>query len=154
MAAEESVQRRDLLDLIERCDLVNVTTQECHAVRHSSSKPAIVNVSLGSEMSPSADRVDYRFTMNSEMVTREQETVAELKVVMIARFSISEGAAVGEAVLSAFGNEVATMAVYPYVRQQTQDLAGRIGLPNLTLGLMKRDDGKQVAASLDFLLGT
>ncbi|MYT70023.1 MULTISPECIES: hypothetical protein [unclassified Streptomyces] len=154
MSAEESVQRRDLLDLIERCDLVQVNTQECHAVRHSSSNPVIVNVSLGSEMSPGDDRVDYRFTMTSEMVTGEQETVAELKVVMVARFSISEGAAAGEAVLSAFGNEVATMVVYPYVRQQTQDLAGRIGLPNLTLGLMKRDDGKQVAASLDLLLGT
>ncbi|GHB21517.1 hypothetical protein GCM10010306_012670 [Streptomyces umbrinus] len=152
MAAEESVRRQDLIDLIERCDLVSVLAQECHAVRHSSINPSNVNISLDSEMSPGVGRVDYRFTMKSELLADGGEAVAEIKVAVVARFSISEGEAVGEVVLSAFGNEVATMAVYPYLRQHTYDLAGRIGLPNLTLGLLKRQNGKQVAASLDLLL--
>ncbi|MER6782627.1 hypothetical protein ACFY3Y_39135 [Streptomyces sp. NPDC000656] len=89
------------------------------------------------------------------MKKEEGTPVADVKIAVVARFSIAGNNAPGLDVLSAFGNEVATMAAYPYLRQHTQDLASRIGLPNLTLGLLKRQDGKQVAAaSLDLIVGT
>ncbi|MBT2509673.1 hypothetical protein J7I98_28130 [Streptomyces sp. ISL-98] len=92
--------------------------------------------------------------MKTELQSASRVTVADIKVAVVAHFSISGEGEVGEAVLNALGNEVASMAVYPYLRQHTYDLANRIGLPNFTLGLLKRQGGKQVSASLDLLLST
>ncbi|MGW6411053.1 hypothetical protein ACWF95_28225 [Streptomyces vinaceus] len=106
-------------------------------------------------MSAGVNQVDYRFTVTVSMTSGSGERVADVKVVIVARFSVSGDSEPGLPVLNAFGNEIAIMAAYPYLRQHTQDLAGRIGFHNLTLGLLKKQDGKQAAsASLDLLMGT
>ncbi|MGW5610158.1 hypothetical protein ACWEWI_29545 [Streptomyces sp. NPDC003753] len=153
MADKETVRREDLIALVERSELISIVAQEVSAVRHSGANPSTAAISLEAEMSPGEGRVDYKFTMATNMKGGGDVLVADINVTVVARFEVSGGEVEGEAVLSAFANEVASMAAYPYLRQHTYDLAGRIGLPNFTLGLLKRPGGNQVAASLDVILG-
>lgn len=154
MADNETVRREDLIEFVGRSELISIVAQEVSAVRHSAETPSTVTISLGAEMSPGEGRVDYKFTLTSKMKNSDEALVADINVTVVARFDVISGeVADDEAVLSAFANEVASMAAYPYLRQYSYDLAGRIGLPNFTLGLLKRPGGNQVSASLDVILG-
>ncbi|MFJ3650503.1 hypothetical protein [Streptomyces murinus] len=154
MADKETVRREDLIGLVERSELISILAQEVSAVRHSAESPSMATISLGAEMSPGERCVDYKFTLASKMKASDDTVVADINVAVVARFNVlGDEQMANEAVLSAFANEVASMAAYPYLRQYTYDLAARIGLPNFTLGLLKRPGGNQVAASLDVILG-
>ena len=68
--------------------------------------------------------------------------MADLSVTLLTSFTF-EGDEPGESVYQAFGANVAVMTAYPYLRQHIQDLAGRIGLINFTLGLLKQPNKAQ-----------
>ncbi|MBT2389928.1 hypothetical protein J7E87_10965 [Streptomyces sp. ISL-1] len=133
----------ELRRFVSRVDLRGIIAQECHAVRHSGAAPERVTVSLDTEVSANRDSVDYRFTLSCEAFDEADDAVADLSVVLLASFTVSEGPEVPEVIHHAFGANVAVMTAYPYLRQHVHDLANRIGLVNFTLGLMKLSDKSQ-----------
>lgn len=138
-------QQGDLAQLSEfvaRVDLRGIVAQECHAVRHSGAAPERVAVSLDTELSSRSGAVDYRFTLTCQAFDASEEIVADLSVVLLTSF-IFEGDESDESVYQAFGTNVAIMTAYPYLRQHIHDLAGRIGLINFTLGLLKQPNKAQ-----------
>lgn len=151
MSSEKVVTQKAIHELVGRTELKTIVLKECHAVRHSGETPSHVKVSLESNMAAGQDRVDYMFKANctlSSDTTEDTPAVADISVSIVVNFAISEGPQASESVLSAFGEEVGILAAYPYLRQNIQDLSSRIGLPALTLGLMRRGDSSPLSAAM------
>ncbi|WP_157876332.1 hypothetical protein [Streptomyces sp. Root264] len=131
-----------LSKFVARVDLRGIVAQECHAVRHSGAAPERAAVSLDTALSFRPGAVDYRFTLTCQAFDASDEPVADLSVVLLTSF-IFDGEEASESVYEAFGTNVAVMTAYPYLRQHIHDLAGRIGLVNFTLGLLKQPNKAQ-----------
>ncbi|MFH8464663.1 hypothetical protein [Streptomyces sp. NPDC017991] len=133
---------QELSEFVARVDLRGIIAQECHAVRHSGDAPQRATASLDTGFSSRAGAVDYRFTLECQALSEAGDAVADLTVVLLASFTF-EGEDVGDPVYQSFGANVAIMTAYPYLRQHIHDLAGRIGLMNFTLGLLKQPNRQQ-----------
>ncbi|BDD73560.1 hypothetical protein [Streptomyces violaceoruber] len=131
-----------LKDFVTRVDLRGIVAQECHAVRHSGTAPERAAVSLNTAFSSRPGAVDYRFTLECQAFDKSEEPVADLSVVLLTSY-VFKGDEVNESVYEAFGANVAVMTAYPYLRQHIHDLAGRVGLVNFTLGLLKQPNKAQ-----------
>ncbi|EDY56880.1 MULTISPECIES: hypothetical protein [Streptomyces] len=131
-----------LSNFVARVDLRGIVAQECHAVRHSGAAPERADVSLDTALSSRPGAVDYRFTLACQAFDASEELVADLSVVLLTSF-LFEGDEVSESVYESFGTNIAVMTAYPYLRQHIHDLAGRIGLANFTLGLLKQPNKAQ-----------
>ncbi|WP_158711357.1 hypothetical protein [Streptomyces sp. NRRL S-1824] len=143
--------QEEVLDLVKRTELRTVVLNECHAVRHSGGTPSHVKVSLESNMASGRERVDYMFKAECALSAGDSDDippVADISVTIVVNFSVSEGREVSEAAFKTFGEDVGILAAYPYLRQNIQDLSSRIGLPPLTLGLMRRDDSSPLSAAM------
>jgi hypothetical protein len=139
----------ELSKFVARVDLRGIVAQECHAVRHSGAAPERVTVSLDTGFSSRPNSVDYRFTLSCQAFDAADEAVADLSVALLTSFTF-DGDDVEQSVYQAFGANVAVMTAYPYLRQHIHDLAGRIGLVNFTLGLLKqpnKDQGFSIVAT-------
>ena len=84
--------------------------------------------------------MDYRFDATCRAASNEGARVAEVKVTVLATYGLAEGSQVNQETLQQFGQDVAFLAVYPYIRETVQSLASRVGVHDLTLGLVRRGE--------------
>ena len=115
---------------------------ECSAVRHLATVP---DGDFDLEIEPGfrleGNQVSFRFVAECHPTDEDGDTVADLRVVYIATFGGHRE--LGEEdlqLIERYLNDVALMAVYPYVREGLQSLAQRLELPPLTLGILRRGE--------------
>ncbi|WP_441245595.1 hypothetical protein [Kitasatospora sp. McL0602] len=148
MTTQSTVRQEQLEEFAQAVELQNVATQECSASRHSDENPSRVNISLESGVLPLPDGINYRFSIKCDLASDSNDSVANLTASVIAKFSLQPGVDPDPTVLSAFGNTIGIMASYPYLRQIIHDMAARVGLQGLTLGLLKQGSETPIAVSM------
>ena len=130
-----------LNDLTQSLRFANIYTLRFAGNRRLSDDAESFRVTVSPAFVRLPDRLDYLFEATCEPFNTDGDLVADLSLSIIATFDVLENADSGawsvEAIHS-FGGEVALYSVYPYLRQAVQDLGGRIGLPNMTMDLLKR----------------
>ncbi|MGN6128739.1 MAG: hypothetical protein ACTHOK_00185 [Nocardioidaceae bacterium] len=80
----------------------------------------------------SAETIEVRCVM--EVLTSKARLLADIAAI----FRSSEPLAVDPGVLDDFTQNVAVMALFPYLRESVQNSAARLGVPPPVLGLLRR----------------
>lgn len=129
-------------ELVQALELVGIFLVECTAKRTGgtdSDKPLDTSMTLESAQRVSDSALDYRFGFSC-MITQEGGDVANISATFVASYATEEPLEANEGIAQQFAQDVAVMAVYPYMREFAQSTAARLDLPNFTLGLVKRGE--------------
>lgn len=151
--APQPVRIADLQDLVNVLELAKVEIQELHAVMHE-------------EPSEDDDSFDVRFDFALRRRVAGLDARCEIIVphprcrvtVRAASFYDADGPIdYTDDDMREFGARVATMALYPYLRQAVSDLASRLGvsitLPLLRPGMLALDSDTAEPAANDLSEG-
>lgn len=140
MAEDEAYGPERLMDSLT---FANVYCTAFSGQRESGSSAARFQVQIEPSYLVEHDRIDYLFDATCYPVAEDDERVATIKLSLIATFD-----AVEEVDFEVFpaetiewvGGNFALFATYPYIREGIQSLGARLGLPNLTLDMLKRNE--------------
>lgn len=108
---------------------------------------------------PSYTRVDdhlayefsYRVTASGKPgEDADEEPVAELEVTLVLVYQLTSDVELADDELGAFGSVMGTFTAHPYLREAVQSLSVRIGLPPLTLDVVRLPvDGPKTSSEAD-----
>lgn len=127
----------DLRALTQTAELIDVGIQSCSAERFAEADGGDFDLVIESGVAVGDDRLDYRFDATVEVKDEDDEPVATIRTAVLVTFALAEPVPVAEEVAAAFGNRVAFLTAYPYLRESVQSLAARVGLPTVVLGLVR-----------------
>ncbi len=128
-----------LRELSEYLLLVSIYAIELGGVRRSSEDAARQETSLSTKYHSGDQRLDFLFEAVVKALAETGDEVATFTVSTVATFSTNlDTRDVPRNLLEDYGNEIALYAAYPYIRESVQDLSRRLGLPSLTIPLLKR----------------
>lgn len=123
-------------------DLANVYLLEFRAARvgnvpEGSETEVNMEINVATKASDDGDdtesfRFDFRFR-----ITAAEEEIARASAVYVTEFRVASPAP-SEEYKMRFVEDIAVMAAYPYAREFLQSSGQRLGLPGLTVGLLKR----------------
>lgn len=129
-----SETQRTAARLAGKADLQDVRAMQLHAdlVSIPETNELEFEVSVDSGYSEIGEDGRCVYSLRTAVKGREGEhTRFDANVVMAALYALPTDATNEE--LKAFGEVTAALALYPYVRAAVQDLAARLGIPNVTL---------------------
>lgn len=134
-------QKRSYSDLVNSLQLANVSTMSVKADRSSSLEVLGASVtSNAASMVTSTGisyKIDYRVLLRSTEVDSPESQVATLESsVVVDFFRPDESIVLNQADCDVFA-PMALIAGHPYLRQNLSFLANTLGLPSLTLGLLR-----------------
>lgn len=127
---------------VHSLDLTGIYLVDCSAKRTggaSLTEPLETSLSLESAQRVAEDAFDYRFDFSC-VVSQDGDEVARVSATYVASYATELTGGVSDALVQRFAQDVAIMAVYPYMREFAQSMAARLDLPNFTLGLVKRGE--------------
>ena len=81
--------------------------------------------------------VAYDLTVTQDEADGGERRIADISFTYAALFDTNPAEAFTDESLESFAETTGQFALYPYAREYIQDLTGRLGLPPLTLGLLK-----------------
>jgi preprotein translocase subunit SecB len=139
-----SETQRHAARLASKAKLLDVRATRLHAdlVSIPESKELEFEVSLDSGYSDMGEDGRCVYSLQTSVTGREgEQNRFEAAVVIVGLYVLPTDASDDE--LRAFGEVTAALALYPYVRATVQDLAARLGIPDVTLPMY------QVALTLE-----
>lgn len=101
-------------------------------------------LSLESAQRVAESEIDYKFKFVCE-VSQAGGPIATISATYVASYGSEGRHEADEEIVLRFAQDVAIMAVYPYMREFAQSMAARLDIPKFTMGLIKR--GELVIAS-------
>jgi hypothetical protein len=128
-------------ELLARLTLANVYSFKFSAERHMAGDPDQFAIDIEPLHALSEDRVDYLFEAKCFPRTDEGEDIATIEASIVCSFDFDDPEVAESAdveVIEWIGGNVALFAAYPYIRESIQAHATRLGMPNLTMDILKR----------------
>lgn len=129
--------------LVDKLTLANVYCVGFEGELESSDSAESFTVSLEPSYRVLPGTFDYLFEATCEPRSKAGERVAIVRASIVASFDVApavDTSAVPSELVDWVGANIATYAAYPYVREALQGLAARLGIPNLTMDLVKRGE--------------
>ncbi|KAA1423395.1 hypothetical protein FE697_007225 [Mumia zhuanghuii] len=126
--------------IIEKVELDSVYLIEFSARRWSNADIDGYELKLDTRYRLEPEQIDYLFDALCVVKDEDGDDIAEIKASVVTAHSASEDAQYFPIdSITGFGQEVALYAAYPYIRETVQAAASRLGLPSLTLKMLKRN---------------
>lgn len=129
--------------LVDGLTLANIYCTRIVAQLERSDAPDSFAVNLEPSYRVESDRIDYLFAATCEPRSTDGDRVAVIEVSIIVTFDLDEaieGVRVPSALIEWVGANLAAFTAYPYIREALQGIATRIGISNMTMDLLKRDE--------------
>jgi hypothetical protein len=121
-------------ELAQKAALGALDIVECHAVRFSPDAPGGFTSSLETGIAPVEGGLVVRFTLTTEVFTGDEgPRVGEIKIAVGLAYTIADMPDPTGPVVGNFVARSAFKDAYPYLRQNTQELATRINLAGVML---------------------
>lgn len=133
---------QDYAEFVQETDLVGISLVEFSAKRSGGvdlNGALDTTLSLESAQRITAEELDYRFQFSCDIAQNDTD-VATISATFVVSCANPRAAEIDEEFVLRFAQDVAVMAVYPYMRELAQSTAARLDLPNFTLNLVKRGE--------------
>lgn len=130
-------------DAMDHLTFANVYSFKFSAERERTEEPESFEVNVEPFHAIEDHRVDYLFVTRCEPKNAAGERVAIIEVSMVATFDVSAEADVRAWPIDTIewlGGNVALYSAYPYIREAVQSHANRLGMPNITMDFLKRNE--------------
>lgn len=130
-------------ELVDHLTLANVYFLKFSAERVHSDGADSFEVHIEPFHQVADGRIDYLYIAKCAPVSQRGERVALIETAVIATFDVDPRVEVGKVPLETIewcGENLALFAAYPYLREAIQAHATRLGLPNITMDLLKRGE--------------
>lgn len=129
--------------LVDKLTLANVYCVGFEGELESSDPAESFNVSLEPSYRVLPGTFDYLFEATCEPHSGAGDRVAVVRASIVASFDVDSSIVTADVpgnLVDWVGANIATYAAYPYIREALQGLATRLGIPNLTMDLLKRGE--------------
>lgn len=128
----------ELEELSQALDLRLVYTAKLFGERQASGEVDDYNLALNTLYATFTDRIDYLFEATCA-VAGDNAQIAEVQTSIVCSFeSELDPRGLPHELIEHYGSRVATFTAYPYIRQSIQDIAARLLISGLSIGMLKR----------------
>ncbi|MEV6212603.1 hypothetical protein [Kitasatospora sp. NPDC051914] len=136
----ESHTRSEYASFASRVKLGQVLTESCSARRVSEGTSASIDLVLAIGIAPAKESVFYRLEANASLKDSSGEEVGVVEAAVVTRYDLTEVQIPTESVLQEFADREAVAVAYPYIRENIQSLAARVGFAGAVIPYLGSSD--------------
>ncbi len=126
--------------LVASAELQSIALTECKAARHSADSFENLRVKMGLEFREQDGVAHFRVLSEVDALSSDEGLVADIKTTHVVSYRFDSPPELLQDHIQSFAEDVAIMAVFPYVRAVSHQLGALLDLPAATLGILKRGD--------------
>lgn len=144
-------ERDGLRAVVDSVELINVYALKLDGSRTSGREPTQFEFIVHPQWQRNDEQLDYRFDVRCEPKDDEGDSVATIEYSVVCSYEVLDPAAlepVDRGDLTTFGANVALYVAYPYLREGVQSVANRLGMTNISMGMLRR--GHDLPAGMSF----
>ncbi|CAJ59141.1 MULTISPECIES: hypothetical protein [Frankia] len=120
--------------ILQSAELYDISTQSCHATRHTEAPPALIDIELNTNASLEAAGLDVTVTCQCAIRGDDQSSVADIGLTILVRYAFPADFNRAAFSIDQEGELHVLRASFPYLREGIQSLAARLGIPGIALG--------------------
>lgn len=139
-----------LRTVIDSVDLLNIYALKLAGSRTSGRQVTQFAFVVHPQWQRNEDQLDYRFDVRCEPQDEDGEAVALIEYSVVCSYEVLDTDAlesVADEDLTLFGANVVLYAAYPYLREGVQSVADRLGMNDISLGMLRRNRDLPVGMS-------
>lgn len=140
-----------LEEVVRTLDLLHVRTLKYSGelLAPRPRKPATMEFSIVPAFRMRGRELDCKFEVAAPIKDGDGKALAALEVAIVATFSVPAETSLNKELIDQFIGKVALMVAMPFLREAVQSLTVRLGIPPLTVGLLKAGGLTPTSAAVD-----